>query len=135
MSDPDTALQTALAQLGDRWTLQIVAALLDGPRRFGDLQADVAGIAPNVLSQRLKAMERDGLVVATPYQRRPPRFAYEVTARGRELDGVLHLLTAWVDVDAVPGHAACGTPLTVRWWCPTCGVTVEAPDDEVLRHL
>lgn len=135
MSDVDTALQSALARVGDRWTLQVVAALLAGPRRFGDLQARVAGIAPNVLSQRLKAMERDGLVVATPYQHRPVRFAYELTARGGELAGVLQLLAAWADDDAGPGHAACGTPLTVRWWCPTCGVAVEAPDDEVLRRL
>jgi DNA-binding HxlR family transcriptional regulator len=79
------ALRRALAQVGDRWTLLLVAVLLDGPRRFGDLQAATEGIAPNVLSQRLRSMEADGLVMATPYQHRPLRFSYELSARGREL--------------------------------------------------
>ncbi len=48
------ALSDALATVGDRWTLMVVAALLDGPRRFGELQAQVHGIAPNVLSQRIR---------------------------------------------------------------------------------
>ena len=49
-----SALADALAAVGDRWTLLLVAALLDGPRRFGELQEEVAGIAPNVLTQRLR---------------------------------------------------------------------------------
>ena len=57
-------------------------ALLDGPRRFSDLQDDLARIAPNVLSQRLRHLEREGLVVASRYSERPPRFVYELTASG-----------------------------------------------------
>ena len=73
--DPVTvALSDALTTVGDRWTLMVVAALLDGPRRFGELQAQVSGIAPNVLSQRLRHLEHNGLLVARPYSRRPPRF-------------------------------------------------------------
>jgi DNA-binding HxlR family transcriptional regulator len=74
--DPDSrsALADALSTIGDRWTLLVIAALLDGPRRFGDLQEEVAGIAPNVLSQRLRQLERNALVVARPYSERPPRF-------------------------------------------------------------
>src|SRR6516162_8313553 len=68
------ALADALAAVGDRWTLLVIAALLDGPRRFGDLQDEVAGIAPNVLTQRLRQLERNALVVARPYSERPPRF-------------------------------------------------------------
>src|SRR5437588_1952278 len=74
------ALSEALAIVGDRWTLLVVAALLDGPRRFGELQAEIASIAPNVLSQRLRHLEQNGLLVARPYSQRPPRFAYELTA-------------------------------------------------------
>jgi DNA-binding HxlR family transcriptional regulator len=59
-----SALADALATVGDRWTLLLIAALLDGPRRFGDLQEEVAGIAPNVLTQRLRQLERNALVVA-----------------------------------------------------------------------
>jgi DNA-binding HxlR family transcriptional regulator len=127
------ALRGALERVGDRWTLLVVAALLDGPLRFADLQT--LGIAPNVLSQRLTAMEADGLVGAAPYQERPLRLRYELSGRGRELAGVVRLLAAWGDEAAGPAHVACGTPLTVTWWCPTCDVTVDAPDQESLHHL
>jgi DNA-binding HxlR family transcriptional regulator len=119
-----SALADALAAVGDRWTLQIVAALLDGPRRFGELQDDVRGIAPNVLIQRLRHLERHALVVARPYSERPPRFVYELSAAGRELAGALRLLAGWgarnAEGASAPRHAVCGTALEARWWCPTC---------------
>ena len=118
-------LEEAVARIGDRWALLIVSALLDGPRRFNDLQADVAGIAPNVLSQRLRALEQHGVVVATPYSERPPRFVYQLTAAGAELAGALRLLTQWgagqsPDTVEPLRHPPCGTPLEARWYCPTC---------------
>ena len=89
------ALEQAVARVGDRWTLLLVSALLDGPRRFNDLVDDVGGIAPNVLSQRLRQLEQNGIVVATPYSTRPPRFVYQLTGSGLELAGVLRLLAQW----------------------------------------
>jgi DNA-binding HxlR family transcriptional regulator len=132
-SDGQTAaLARALATVGDRWTLLIVAALLDGPRRFGELQDQVEGIAPNVLTQRLRALERNALVIARPYSERPPRFEYELSASGQELAGALRLLAGWgarnSDEAAAPRHAVCGTPMEARWWCPTCERPVS--DDE-----
>jgi DNA-binding HxlR family transcriptional regulator len=132
--DERTALAVAAARVGDRWTLRIVHALLAGPRRFGDLQAEVAPIAPNVLAQRLRSLEADGLVVAERYQQRPPRFVYELTGRGRDLAGVLRLLAAWADESLAPVHATCGTRLEATWRCPTCELTVE-DGDERLVHL
>lgn len=122
-------LSEALASVGDRWTLLIVAALLDGPRRFGDLEKELAGIAPNVLTQRLRNLESQGLVRAERYSERPPRFVYELGASGRELAGALRLLADWGarhtgDVDP-PRHSACGTPLEAVWYCPTCEAPVE----------
>ena len=117
-----SALADALAAVGDRWTLLLIAALLDGPRRFGELQEEVEGIAPNVLTQRLRQLERNALVVAQPYSERPPRFVYELTAAGRELAGALRLLAGWgarnAEGAAAPRHAVCGTPMEARWWCP-----------------
>jgi DNA-binding HxlR family transcriptional regulator len=122
--DARSALADALATVGDRWTLLLVAALLDGPRRFGELQDEVSGIAPNVLTQRLRALERNALVVARPYSDRPPRFVYELTAAGSELAGALRLLAGWgarnAEEPSAPRHAVCGTPMEARWWCPTC---------------
>jgi len=136
-ANPDP-LAAALGTVGDRWTLLTVAALLDGAQRFGSLQEHLPGIAPNVLSDRLRRLERARLVVAQPYSDRPPRFVYELTASGRELAGALRLLSDWGarhasgEVDP-PRHEVCGTPLEARWWCPTCEQPVEGDDAEHLR--
>ena len=120
----DSPLHAALAKVGDRWTLLVIEALLAGSRRFGDLQAEVSGIAPNTLSARLKALEADGLVIARTYSERPPRYEYTLTAAGKDLAGAISLLTAWgsrhSDEADAPRHGLCGTPLDVRWYCPTC---------------
>jgi len=142
MATDGSPLEEAVARVGDRWALLIVAALLDGPRRFNDLQADVAGIAPNVLSQRLRNLEQHGVVVANPYSERPPRFVYLLTAAGTELAGVLRLLAQWgagqaPDTVEPLRHPPCGAPLEARWYCPTCtsveGDTTTA--DDVVRFL
>jgi DNA-binding HxlR family transcriptional regulator len=132
--DPEqlSPLAEALGSVGDRWTLLIVAALLDGPKRFGDLQRDVPGIAPNILTQRLRSLESHGLVLAERYSERPPRFVYDLGASGRELAGALRLLSDWGarhsgDVEP-PRHSACGTALEAVWYCPTCERPVEDED-------
>ena len=132
-------LAAALARVGDRWTLLIVEALLGGARRFNELSADLPGIAPNVLSQRLKHLEQEALVVARPYSQRPPRLEYELTALGSELAGALRLLAQWgarsPGSGDLPRHSACGSPLEARWYCPTCARTVDDHDDAELRFL
>ena len=125
---PTSALEEALVRVGDRWTLLVVDALLDGPRRFNELAAAVTGIAPNILTDRLRHLERESLVVAEAYSERPRRFAYELTARGRELAGALRLLAEWGAAhagDDALRHEACGTPLEARWYCATCERTVD----------
>jgi DNA-binding HxlR family transcriptional regulator len=129
---PPSALDRALSQVGDRWSFLLVDALLDGPRRFGELQAAVPGIATNVLTQRLRSLEATRVVVARPYSARPPRMAYELTSAGRELAGALRLLAQWgADTQSAPtpSHLACGTPLEARWWCPTCDRMVDDPGE------
>jgi DNA-binding HxlR family transcriptional regulator len=127
-----SALEEALVRVGDRWTLLLVDALMDGPRRFNELADALTGIAPNILTQRLRHLEREHLLLARPYSERPPRFAYELTERGRELAGALRLLAEWGSAggeDAEPlRHAACGTPLRARWWCETCERAVDEAD-------
>ena len=88
-------LAEALARVGDRWTLLVVEALLPGPQRFNELLGLIPGIAANILSERLKRLERDGLLIARPYSQRPPRAAYQLTAEGAELAGALRLLAQW----------------------------------------
>src|SRR3954452_17381043 len=84
-AEADTPLSAALAAVGDRWTLLVVDALLDGPQRFGDLQSAVPGIAPNILTARSRQIEEQALIFATRYQDPPPRYFYEFSADAREL--------------------------------------------------
>jgi DNA-binding HxlR family transcriptional regulator len=129
------ALAEAAERIGDRWSLLIVAALLSGPRRFGDLLTDLDGIAPNILSNRLARLEAEGLVVGEPYSRRPVRHTYRLTAAGADLAGALRMLAQWAASHragrhgggeaGLPTHGACGTALEARWFCPTCGEVVD----------
>ena len=137
-SVPPTALAAALDRVGDRWSLLLVGSLLGGSRRFNELGEAVPGIAPNILSDRLRRLERDGIVVATPYSRKPVRMEYALTADGRELAGALRLLADWGSQRGGTGeplrHEACGTPLEARWHCPTCDRSVSEPEtDELTR--
>jgi DNA-binding HxlR family transcriptional regulator len=131
------ALSAALAIVGDRWTLLVVDALNGGPRRFAELASVLPEIATNVLTQRLRRLEADGLVLAVPYSTRPRRFAYELTEPGRELGGVVRLLAQWSadrggGTPDTPGHSECGTPLVARWWCPTCDQLSESGPGEAI---
>jgi DNA-binding HxlR family transcriptional regulator len=144
-STPENPLAEAVAQVGDRWALLVVDALLAGPRRFGELRDEIDGLAPNILSRRLKQLEADGLVVAEPYLQRPLRHAYRLTAPGEELAGVLRMLAQWASSrrGAAPGDAAgeglahqvCGTALEAVWFCPTCNQVVESDHATELQWL
>jgi DNA-binding HxlR family transcriptional regulator len=131
-------LQAALDRVGDRWSLLVVEALLDSPRHFNALQTALPGIAPNILSDRLKRLERERVLVASPYSRRPLRLSYELTADGRELAGALRLLADWGSrpggADALR-HEACGTPVEARWYCPTCARSIAENEAPELRRL
>ena len=132
-------LDHALVRLGDRWSLRIVETLLGGPRRFGELSQAIPGIAPNILSVRLRRLERDALLTSEPYSTRPPRFVYRLTEDGRELADVLRLLGDWAargssDADA-RRHEACGTPVQARWYFPTCAPILEEAESSAELHL
>lgn len=130
-------LVRAVERVGDRWSLLVVEALLDAPRRFNELQEAVEGIAPNILSRRLKHLEQVGVLVARPYQQRPERYVYELTAQGGELAGALRLLEHW-GADGGEGddgvrHEVCGTTAEPRWYCPTCARVLD--DEEASENV
>jgi len=132
-------LAAALERVGDRWSLLLVEALLPGPRRFNELSAAVAGIAPNILTDRLRRLEGERVISSRPYSERPLRVVYELTAEGQELAGALRLLADWgsrVSREAEPlRHAVCGTPVEARWYCPTCERAVEGRETDEIRHV
>ena len=134
-----TPLEAALERVGDRWSFLVVDALLPGARRFNDLADALPGIAPNILSDRLRRLERVGVLVGRPYQDRPPRLEYELTADGRELAGALRLLADWGGRHAADGeplrHSLCGTALEAHWYCPTCALAVDDPEAEETQRV
>jgi DNA-binding HxlR family transcriptional regulator len=94
----------SLDAVGERWALVVVRELLLGPKRFTDLRTGLPRIGPDMLSARLRELEDAGLVA----QRRlaPPaaRTVYELTARGRELEPVLHALGKWGSRQTLPAE-------------------------------
>ncbi len=136
MADIDLipAIAEAVSIIGDRWSPGVIASLLDGPLKYGELMERLDGIAPNILSARLKKLEGDGVVVSTPYSDRPPRFEYRLTEAGVELSDLLRLLAAWgarrMAGGGGPVHSVCGTPLQVAWWCPSCEQRTVPEDEE-----
>ena len=139
VADEPSPLDEAVRLVGDRWTLLLTDALMTGPKKFGELQTAVVGIAPNVLSHRLKHLEREAIVISRPYSDRPLRVHYELTAAGKELADALKLLAHWgarssADPETLR-HQACGTPLEPRWYCPTCARTVDNEERQEEVHF
>lgn len=126
-------LQHALDRIGDRWSLLIIDALQEQPLRFSDLADRVAGISPNILSNRLGRLEDNEVLTASLYTERPPRHVYELTEAGRDLAGVLRLLAHWGDRhsdESTPiRHQLCGTPLEAHWYCVSCDRVVESVEE------
>lgn len=135
---PRSGLEEAASRIGDRWSLLIVDALLTGPRKFNELLDDLPGVASNVLAKRLRHLDDEGVVVATAYSKRPPRFTYQLTSAGTELAGALRLLAQW-GAQAHGGeglhHDTCGSALEVRWYCPTCARVVDVDEADDIRYV
>ncbi|MGU7780992.1 winged helix-turn-helix transcriptional regulator [Burkholderia sp. PU8-34] len=117
-------LARAAAIIADRWTILILRELRMGNDRFDGLQAQT-GMSPNLLTRRLQTMEENGLIERKLYQERPKRYAYCVTDKTRELDGVMLSLRLWgmrhcgFDPDAEGAvtmkHRRTGAPIDADW--------------------
>ena len=92
----DCPVARTLDLIGERWTILILRDLfLQGPRRFQDFQDSLEGIAPNILSARLRDLEAAGLVERRVYSERPVRLEYRLSEKGRTLGPVLRALRQW----------------------------------------
>jgi DNA-binding HxlR family transcriptional regulator len=119
--------------IGDRWTLLIVRDLLTlGPRKYVELEESLRGIAPNVLSDRLKLLEAQGIVEREFYEEHPPRALYKATRKGADLRIVLHAMMQWGNKYLYDGvtavHEACGHEIKLVQTCEHCGGPVAARD-------
>jgi DNA-binding HxlR family transcriptional regulator len=81
--------------IGDRWTLLVVHEILNGHTTFNEIKKALNGISSNLLSERLKYLEEEGLVTAELYSHHPPRYRYTLTKSGEELEHVFNSLIIW----------------------------------------
>ena len=89
------AIANSLDIVGDKWTLLVVRDLLYGKRTYGELVKSPERIPTNILADRLKRLESAGVIVGTPYQQHPVRYAYTLTPKGKDLGGVLLAFVHW----------------------------------------
>ncbi|MEV5716796.1 helix-turn-helix domain-containing protein [Amycolatopsis mediterranei] len=92
--------RVSLARLDNKWTAMVVIALGRGSRRFGELRTKVEGISAKVLTETLRSLERDGLVVRHVHSEMPPRVEYELTELGRTLHAPLQAIGRWAEEHA-----------------------------------
>jgi DNA-binding HxlR family transcriptional regulator len=85
----------ALDIVGDRWTLLIIRDLLGGKTRYSEFLTSAEKISSNILADRLKRLEREGLIESVPYSEHPPRSEYHLTAEGEELGWAVDALATW----------------------------------------
>ena len=131
------AVARSLAMVGDRWTLLILRELFIGVPRFEDIQSQT-GMSSHLLSARLRRLETDGILIRRPYQKRPMRYEYRLTAKGLDLYPVLLSLKAWGEKwgGFKPGdvkatrivHVSCGHAIGLRLICPACKESFGARD-------
>jgi DNA-binding HxlR family transcriptional regulator len=92
----DCSIRLVLDRIADKWTVMMMSLLSDGkPHRFNALRRNVEGISQKMLTQTLRDLERDGLVVRTVYAEVPPRVEYALTPLGITLCGPIDQLGEW----------------------------------------
>lgn len=92
---PSCPIETTLYLIGDKWKVLILRDLLPGTKRFGELKSSIGNISQKVLTQNLRAMEADGLVIRQVYPEVPPRVEYSLTELGYSLQPVMDALWKW----------------------------------------
>jgi DNA-binding HxlR family transcriptional regulator len=94
-----------LSRVADKWTMQVVVALREQPRRFNDIRRHVVGISQQMLTRTLKTLERDGMVKRTVHASTPPQVEYTLTALGRSLSEPVRQLAQWTRAHRATIHA------------------------------
>jgi DNA-binding HxlR family transcriptional regulator len=90
-----TRFHAAVELIGARWSGAVLRAMFTGAHRFADLRAAVPGVSDTMLTQRLRELEREGLLTRQVLATSPVRVEYHLTTRGAELEPVFDTLIAW----------------------------------------
>ena len=92
---PDCPVATTVQLIGNKWKLLILRNLLARPWRFNELRKSLDGISQKVLTESLRSMESDGIIVRTVYAEVPPRVEYSLSELGETLRPILDAMQAW----------------------------------------
>jgi DNA-binding HxlR family transcriptional regulator len=133
------SIAKALEVIGERWSLLIVRDVMNGRRRFDELQKGL-GIARNVLSTRLQRLIEEDILERRPYQENPARYEYFLTEKGLDLWPSLVALLGWGDRHSpypegppmLIVHKECGGQVSDRGICESCGKVLQARDARAL---
>jgi DNA-binding HxlR family transcriptional regulator len=102
--DETCAVACCAEIIGAKWTALIVHDLSEGPRRFSELEHSCPGISPRTLSERLRTLEQEKIVVRRSYNETPPRVEYELTAKGTSLLPIIGAMSTFGHAWLVPEH-------------------------------
>ena len=97
MFDPNCPTRVILDRIGDKWTVLAVLLLRNGPLRFTELRDGIGRVAPKVLTQTLRRLERDGIVTREVFAEVPPRVVYALTPLGESLIKPITAVSDWAE--------------------------------------
>jgi len=95
--DPQCPVREVLDRIGDKWSTLVLGTLANGPHRFSALQRVVADISKRMLTQTLRDLERDGLIMRTVFPTKPPSVEYRLTPLGETILEPLGVLVQWAN--------------------------------------
>jgi DNA-binding HxlR family transcriptional regulator len=95
MGKKNCPVERTVNVIGGKWTLLILRDLFDGTKRFGELRASLTGISPKTLTEKLRILERDGIIERKIYPEVPPRVEYSLTKRGQTLETIIEAMREW----------------------------------------
>ncbi|WP_326911261.1 winged helix-turn-helix transcriptional regulator [Sedimentibacter sp. MB31-C6] len=123
--------------IGDKWSLLILHQILVGRETYKEIHDELTGIPTNLLSERLKSLEIDGLIKRELYQSHPPRNKYTLTKKGYDLEDVFNSIILWGEkhLDTCYKklvHKNCNHSIEHRYYCSNCNKVVKIEDISVL---
>lgn len=127
-------LAQTLNIVGDKWTLLVLHRILNNKNTFKELLEALNPIPTNILSDRIKLLEKNGFIISEIYNEHPPRYRYMITEKGREFRHVFNSMIIWANrylenCNRTLRHKECNEEVEVRYYCPKCDEYVS--DNEI----
>lgn len=92
---PECPVETTLSVIGEKWKVLIIRDLMTGTKRFNELKKSLTGITQKMLTQQLRELEKDGLIIRKVYPVVPPKVEYSLSELGKTLIPVINSLKDW----------------------------------------